>query len=484
MKYEPEWVQQAIKDGKHPFFVQMPVKIVRQDGKVTIKGLGSKVERSRSGHKMKQGFIDKMKQTVAQKPMLVNHNPDEIAGIWETTDESSNDEFRPIGSLLQQHENPIVDAARAKVQHWIDQGVPLGLSIGGIASDSSVVKEDGALGVDVEDGELIEITVTPIAALRSSDGSVTIQTTNCKDGICGQIAQQILNGPSLPFINESGGMGNVNKESENIKQATGVSLNTTCYDNALLLISNENVDFETPWNRGKYEWNQVDEQSLYCLGIDETSNFKEDQFQYRIGMNGLIYKHALLSVAASAPEGSAVYEAADELLGLIYVLESSLETDGNVTENMDGESMNKEEQEKFDKLMESNQKQQEFINQMIEEKKEAKRVAEAAKLKEEQDKAQMDVVTQCAEAAGEVMATVLGQVLQNRNGVIQNSMQAGAGADPEGIIDPTQIDGNQPASVNQNSSAANFRDPVQYPSVVMGKVMQGVTPKQLFGVEE
>ncbi len=47
-KYQPEWVTQALKEGKHPFFVILPIirSYIKQDA-TEIMGLGSKVSRSR-----------------------------------------------------------------------------------------------------------------------------------------------------------------------------------------------------------------------------------------------------------------------------------------------------------------------------------------------------------------------------------------------------------------------------------------------------
>ena len=52
VEYQPAWVTQALKEGKKPFFVQMPLNTYHRQGVTSILGLGTAVERSRTGHKM------------------------------------------------------------------------------------------------------------------------------------------------------------------------------------------------------------------------------------------------------------------------------------------------------------------------------------------------------------------------------------------------------------------------------------------------
>ena len=213
VKYEPEWVQQAIKEGKKPFFVQMPIEYDHKQGISTITGLGTAVERSRTGHKMSQKFVDKLKQSASDtnpKPLFLNHDPNQIAGKVTGHRQGKTDEINPIAQLRTPNQNPIVDAPRANIESLIQDGIPLGMSFGGTADDVKIVKEkDGSFTYDVQDGELMEWSITPINAVKRSDGSVK---DACPGGICQQIANQIRDGPYLPEITENIELSNLKKQ--------------------------------------------------------------------------------------------------------------------------------------------------------------------------------------------------------------------------------------------------------------------------------
>ena len=203
MKYEPKWVLQALEENRHPFFVTMPLNSYHRQGVTSILGLGTAVEKSRTGHKMSQGFVDKLKETSIGKHLFVNHDPMMIAGKITGVKEGEPDEILPIAELLTQHNNPIVDAPRAMVEHWIQNKVSLGLSFGGTADDVEITQDkDGTYTYNVQDGELMEWSVTPINAVKRSDGSVK-SLDPCPGGICQQIASQIEDGPVLPEIQEN-----------------------------------------------------------------------------------------------------------------------------------------------------------------------------------------------------------------------------------------------------------------------------------------
>lgn len=228
MKYQPEWVKQAQQTGKKPFFVQMPIKHYHKQNITTILGIGTAAERSRTGHKMSQNFINKLKETSIGKHLLVNHDPNKIAGKVTGIKEGQPDEILPIADLLQEHPNPVVDAPRATVEHWIQNGVQLGLSFGGTATDTTISKEkNGQLTYEINDGELMEWSVTPINAVKRSDGSVqpvTEAEDGCPGGICQQIVTQIIDGPMLPEIQE---------DTINIEQSADYTFNENVIENAL-----------------------------------------------------------------------------------------------------------------------------------------------------------------------------------------------------------------------------------------------------------
>ena len=504
VKYEPQWVQQAIKQGKKPFFVQMPIEHDHKQGVTTITGLGTAVERSRTGHKMMQKFVNKLKETSKDKPLFVNHDPNQIAGLVTGVKQSKADEIHPIAKLRTPNQNQIVDAPRANVESLIQDKIPIGMSFGGTADDVKIVQEaDGSVTYEVNDGELMEWSITPINAVKRSDNSV--QNADCPGGICQQIANQIRDGPYLPEITEEAAMAlNQNSQTNVLKQSSGVSLNQNAIDNAIELITSGNVDFDTPWNRGTYEWDNddVNELSTYCLGMDTTSSGSMDRYQYRIGMGGKIYKNAVISVADNAPAGSPIYQAADELLEQIYSMDdtgSSEEEDENSSttqtfggNNMVNEISNEELKQLVGTLAQSVKDQGEIIKNM--KQAEDDRLAQEAKLAEEaRVKAEHDqLITDVAEANAEMLGEILGPILKSRQGLGQASLQTpnmlnqGATANP---VDMTNMTPEQIQQfVAQQSTQAekpNFRDSVEYPAVWMGQAIKGgKTPAQMFGTEQ
>jgi hypothetical protein len=511
-KYKPEWVVQALKEGKHPFFIHIPIiRNFHKEDATEIMGLGSKVSRSRSGHKMLQPFIEKMRTTAVGKPLLINHDPNQVAGKITRVQDGADDEFIPISQLLTPHDNHIVDAPRAKVEHWIENKVPLGLSVGGIASKSKVVKENGQFGVDIADGEIVETSVTPVNALKESDGTVKIANSSCPDGICGEIAQQILNGPNLPELDESQGefTQDVNMKSNKIKQSSGCILNQGALDNANALIEEGSIDFETPWNRGSYEWDgNSEEQSQYCLGVDPTANYT--QYQYRIGVNNLIFKQAVISVMDDAPAGSDIYSAADNLLQLIYastandtstttcpdcgcecndgvcpdcgatVVIEAVKDELNNVNHMEANTMADEEIKQAVKILLEDrneriakEKDAELRQTIATELKQSVVDEVKKELKEEFDTEKEEYKQAALDAAKEIIEETLGTAMKNKDH-IQQSVE---GLDLEV---GKKLLGSED---DEKKVEQNFRDPSKYPAVINGKVVQGMTPAQMFPTE-
>lgn len=498
MKHKPQWVDQAIKEGKYPFFVQMPAKATKDNqGRLIIQVLGSKVERSRSGHKIMQKFIDKMKQTSIGKVSLMNHDPNQILGKVTGIAQSANDEIKPTILVKKETGNPIIDAPIAQVESCIDEDIPLGASFGGIAEDVKFIEEDGKMGVDVYDGELMEWSVTPINAVRSSDGTLKPVNQACPDGVCGQIAQQILNGPYLPEIKE-GGVVLKQSTNNNVKQSTGCILNQTAYDYALQCIVDKNIDLETPWNMiydtDYSDMGDVNDMMNSCLGIDETSSNNWDRYKYRVCKDGKLYKNAVISVAANAPAGSPIYEAADEILQQIYSIENALETPGieeskknELNQKLEVDSMDKEtktliqaQNKKIDGILD-------YINQDIESKKLEQKAAEekAARdamkeeLKQEVTKEfTEEILPKLAETTNIAFEQKLAALTGTRTHVQQSAQ--GAGNQPPGTqIVQQGAQGNQAPIITQTPQV----DPkssiaLNQKCVVMGQTTDGHTPAE------
>ena len=471
VEYKPDWVIQALKDGKKPFFVQMPINNYHRQGITSILGLGTAVERSRTGHKMSQKFVNKLKQTSTGKHLFINHDPNQIAGKITGIKEGKPDEILPIAELLSPHENPIVDAPRAKVEHWLKNDVQLGLSFGGTADDVKIVKEsDGSFTYDVQDGELMEWSVTPINAVKRSDGSVQDNSNECPGGICQQIATQIKDGPILPELTDL-------KQDTKLTQSSGYVLNQTAYDNAVTLINDGNIDLNTPWNAGVYSNHSIDDNC--CLGINPTGNVYDDNCMYQIIVDNIVYKQAIIQVAAEAPAGSDIYNAADELLELIYSMElpeeeSEEDSNLNIDQNKGSEIM--AEDNEIKELKQLVLKQNKTIQGLLDEREAEKQAkikeAKELELKQEQEARDAELVKTMSEAAGEVLAE---QMLEFTQGLMKNR---------EGVVQNSTVPKEVEESTEQESEKINIRDGVKYPAVWMGQVVKGgKTPNEFFGIK-
>ncbi len=455
---------------------------------------------------MLKPFIEKMRTTAVGKPLLINHDPNQVAGKITKVQDGAEDEFIPISQLLTPHDNHIVDAPRAKVEHWIENKVPLGLSVGGIASKSKVVKENGQYGVDIADGEIVETSVTPVNALKESDGTVKIANSVCPDGVCGEIAQQILNGPNLPELDEGEFTQDVNMKPTKIKQSSGCILNQDALDNANALINEGSIDYETPWNRGSYEWDgNSEEQSQYCLGVDPTANYTN--YQYRIGVNGVIFKQAVVSVMNDALAGSEIYSAADNLLQLIYastandtstttcpdcgcecndgvcpdcgatVVIEAVKDELNNVDNTEANTMaDGEMKQMLDILLEERkerlekEKDAELRQTIATELKQSVKDEVKAELKEEFDTEKEAYKQAALEAAQEIINETLGTAMKNKNHIQQSAQELN-------LEKGKELLGHED---DEKKVEQNFRDPSKYPAVINGKVVQGMTPAEMF----
>ena len=422
---------------------------------------------------MSQKFVNKLKQTSIDKPLFINHDPNQIAGKVTGVKEGKADEILPIAQLRTPNENQIVDAPRANIESLIQDGIPLGMSFGGTADDVKIIKEaDGNITYDVQDGELMEWSITPINAVKRSDGSVK---DACPGGICQQIATQIENGPTLPRLDD-----NMITQDTKLTQSSGYILNQPTYDNAVALIQNGDVDTETPWNAGTYSDMGMPHGSNCdcCLGVNPTGMPYDSDCRYCIIMNGIVYKQAIIQTAAEAPAGSDIYEAADELLELIYSMESSQEESEespniDVDQSIGSENMEDNQFKELKKLILSQQTEIKQLKDEREAEKAAKiKEAKDLELKQAAEAEKEELVKTLAEAAGEVLVEQMTEFTQslvkNRDGVVQNSIVASEVKE----------------DVTQESEKINVRDSTHYPSVWMGQAVKGgKTPNEFFGIE-
>ncbi len=541
IKHQPDWVQQALNNGDYPFFFQIPIIDHHTRDNVTeIVGLGSKVERSRTGHKSTQALIDKFNESYLNKPLLFNHDINQAAGKLTRVIPGKPDEFIPVAQLFKPHPNPYVDAGRARIQQLLDEKVPMGMSYGGVLPKGNVTKEaTGEFTYNVADLEFMEMTVSPFNALRSSDGTVKYVNQSCPNGICDQITQQIKNGPNLPEIED---LTELNQTAE-LNQSTGSSLNQQALDQARQCIQDGNVDLDTPWNRGSYEpYDETNKEDLEnsCLGIDVTSTY--DRYKYRVSIGGILYKQAVISVAANSPAGSEVYSAADELLRLIYQMEEPGEpatvtqanmfkcsnygqfnnqnaltsvscgsrlpnnTDGNnpiatqtnPTKNNGDDMMDDERLDKIEQTLD-------FVVKDIKERKEAEEQAkleqakqaeiqEALEKQETKHKEEMEAFKQATkEATEELINDTLKQILGDKAGIVQQSrhpenQDPGKPAPTQEEVPPVTIEQDSDKTITQQAAEKmsveeRYKSSVFAPPVVFGKVVeQGWTPDEFMNM--
>jgi len=474
----------------------MPAKAAKDnDGRLIIQVLGSKVERSRSGHKMMQQAINMMKQDSIGKVSLMNHDENQILGKVTGIAESASDEIHPTILVKKETGNPIIDAPIAQVKSCIDEDIPLGASVGGIADNVKFVEEDGKMGVDVYTLETMEWSVTPINAVRASDGTVKPVNQVCHDGVCGQIAQQILNGPYLPEITE-GGMVLKQSKNNNVQQSTGCILNQTAYNYALQCIADKNVDLETPWNMN-YDTDYSDLGNLTdmmnsCLGIDETSSNNWDKYQYRICKDGALYKSAVLSVDARAPADSAIYNAADELLKQIYKIEEALENpESGLEESGKSKLIQKSEVDSMDEETKKLFKQQnkkidgilDYINQDIEAKKlEQQKEAEKAARDEIKQEVKQEVINEFKETVIPTLAESTKKAFDQKIAELtgdRSHIQASAQGGQEPPGSPAKVTQGNPAPIlNLSQQDPKSSIALNQKCVVMGQTTVGHTPEE------
>jgi hypothetical protein len=165
---------------------------IEQDSGDLLVGVGSTTNTSLSRHKMSQTAIEQMKQQAVGLPGFLNHDPDQVFGQIVDVKESGPDEYVPVFKMLSDHENPNVVEARDKVNHWLANGMQIGLSMGGVIQEAKVVEKYDDQGnlldyyLDIQSIKLLETSVTPIPAVWETRGTVKKQAA-CQGPVCTQM---------------------------------------------------------------------------------------------------------------------------------------------------------------------------------------------------------------------------------------------------------------------------------------------------------
>lgn len=296
--------------GTDSIELSIPISESYEDnGNIYLVGLASvALEKSDNGIVMTEAAIQKMKETCKGLPGFVNHDPDLIFGKIVDVVETSPSEFKPVFEVLPAHDNPDVAAAREKVMYWLDNGIPLGLSVGGSMVDWEISEEYGKdYSVVIYDLALHEVSVTPIPAVNSTRG--TLDRVGMSLNQC--IAESIL-----------------------IREASW-SLYRRGYSHALSLIKSGKYT-DASWSKPTLSdfGGDVKEYSLYCLAYDPGGDSDSaGSYGYPYGKNGQVYLNALKAIKSAAAGGrgaeknQSLYDAADRLLQMVSDKEESAMND-------------------------------------------------------------------------------------------------------------------------------------------------------------
>jgi len=300
----PQWAEQAIKDGKYPVIVTIPIiKQNTHDNRTEIVGLGSKSERSLTGHKSTQEFINSLRTQAVGKPLFVNHDPSMVAGRVTRVLDGKDDEFIPVARLNAPNDNHIADAPRAIVQQWIDEEQQIGYSYGAIVDKVDVTSEDsGEPTFNVGGGKLKEMSVTLIPALESSGGTVKTTTPVCPNGMCDQMVRQIENG-----------MNPINTDAF-LTQA-GDTIRTSVLSHVRSLIQSGNYTTGS-WDGSSCSIEDLKE--FAAVSVSGKDPDKANAYKYPLGKNGKVSEGAISSAQGYArtnmPELAGKLEALGKLI--------------------------------------------------------------------------------------------------------------------------------------------------------------------------
>jgi HK97 family phage prohead protease len=203
-----------------PFKFTVPVQQnYKEDGRQYLSGLASTTNTSATGHRMLMSAIQRMKEMAVGLPGFLNHNPDKVYGQIVSVEESSDNEFNPVFQLFKLTGKPLVDEALEKILHWLDEGLKLGMSIGGRITKARFIEEDDDYIIEIKDLELYEVSVTPIPAVTETRGK-TKMVDSCNDPISCQIAQFIKHDVNFDdfIVKNDVELENVNQEVDKMPE--------------------------------------------------------------------------------------------------------------------------------------------------------------------------------------------------------------------------------------------------------------------------
>ena len=189
------------KDGYFKIFIPFDSKdgtfIIKatDDNKKYLKGVASATIVDREDDKVESSFIKKMHQNAMGLPVFLDHKHDSehLVGTIVKT-EGDDDYFIPTTQLEDEwsSDDPTGNIEVNRLLKRLDSGLKLGYSIGGKIT-SAVKHWNNKLNKFVRhilDGEIMEVSVTPIAALQGSDVSLTF-VKNLNDDMFADFDEEI-----------------------------------------------------------------------------------------------------------------------------------------------------------------------------------------------------------------------------------------------------------------------------------------------------
>jgi hypothetical protein len=280
------------------FKVWLPItKSETVDGEFFITGEASNLSVDLEKDQMTQEAIDSMKRQAVGLNGYLNHRYDfdSILGTIVSVKELKT-KFIPTFKVIPDHV--------PKIKTLLDNGVRLGLSIGGMIKEWSRDQDIRKI-IDVL---LLEVSLTPFPANWDTFGSVTMTSKGlpCPGGVCNQIFKSI----DMKYGDT---------------QKANYSVNGAGRSNANSRISAGDVDLNGAWSFSAADGNKLlgsngDDWANYAkwhLAIDSSQGADtRGHYKFPFGKNGKVYRRGVIAAKSRAAQNNqtAIVSAADALL--------------------------------------------------------------------------------------------------------------------------------------------------------------------------
>lgn len=147
------------------------------NGTLVLIGTASTTDKDTMGDKIADEAIVSMKEQLENGLTLFDSHEYTLDTVYGKiyNREGPDDELSVYFEILE--------SKRAKIEELLDNGIELGLSIGGMVLDSEYSDDT----YTIKEIKLIEISLTPLPANLDTLGTVTRKKSLCKRNICSQI---------------------------------------------------------------------------------------------------------------------------------------------------------------------------------------------------------------------------------------------------------------------------------------------------------